>query len=302
MSAPAGLDPDLLRVFAYIADEGSFTRAAERVGRTQSAVSMQVQRLEGALGQRLLSRGKGGSVQLTPHGRYLLGRARELLALNDEIWTSFRAPAVHGTVRLGTPDDYALSYLPQILMRFAEKHPAVDVDVLCLPSHDLLERLDAEELDLTLVSDGFDVSRFDATPLWRGPLVWVTSDRGSPHRKDPLPLALARRDHCTWRQAAIDALERAGRRYRIVYRSSTHVGTHAPALAGLAVTVSTSSWLPDGLRPVLPDEGLPELPEFGISMLRARRPRQPVTEALVSYIADTFHLEASRTPKVPRAA
>ena len=111
-----------------------------------------------------------------------------------------------------------------------------------------------------------------------------------------MPLALAR-DHCNWRRAAVDALERAGQRYRIVYRSSTHVGTHAPALAGLAVTVSTSSWLPEGLRPVRPEEGLPPLPDFGISLLTAERPRQPVTDALARYIADTFRVEAARLPQ-----
>src|SRR5664279_4141521 len=110
MALPIGLDPDLLRSFAFIAEEGSFTRAAERVGRTQSAVSMQVQRLEAMLGQRLLVRTKGGAVSLTPHGRFLLERARALLAMNDEIWATFRAPQMTGTVRLGTPDDYALRY------------------------------------------------------------------------------------------------------------------------------------------------------------------------------------------------
>ena len=101
MSLPQGLDPDLLRAFAFIAEEGSFTRAAERVGRTQSAVSMQVQRLEALLGQRVLLRGKGGAVSLTPHGQYLLERAREMLAVNDEIWATFRAPQVqrHGAPR-----------------------------------------------------------------------------------------------------------------------------------------------------------------------------------------------------------
>ena len=133
MGVPAGLDPDLLRAFVLIAEEGSFTRAARLVGRTQSAVSMQVQRLEGLLGQTLLERGRGGAVRPTVHGQRLLGEARELLALHDRIWRGFRTPTVQGTVRLGTPDDYALRYLPQILTRFAAAHPAVDVEVLCLP-------------------------------------------------------------------------------------------------------------------------------------------------------------------------
>jgi DNA-binding transcriptional LysR family regulator len=287
-----GLDPDLLRTFVFIAEEGSFTRAAQRVGRTQSAVSMQVQRLETLLGERLISRGKGGSVQLTPHGQFLLVRAREVLQLNDQIWTSFRAPTVYGTVRLGTPDDYALRYLPNILRRFAESHPSVQVDVLCLPSSDLVERLREGELDLTLCSEGMEPVGWPALPLWRGPLSWITSTRYTPHRQDPLPVALAA-EHCNWRLAAIRALEGSGRRYRMAYRSATQIGSHAPVLAGLAVTVSTTSWLPEGLRPVRPEEGLPALPEFGILMLKGADARQPVTDALASYIADTFKVEAA---------
>ena len=293
MTLPTSLDPDLLRTFTYIAEESSFTRAAQRVGRTQSAVSMQVQQLEGLLGERLLSRGKGGSVHLTPHGEFLLHRAREMLALNDEIWTSFRAPTVHGTVRLGTPDDYALRYLPQILKRFAESHPAVQVDVLCLPSSDLVARLRAGELDLTLCSEGHGAAGWPAVPLWRGPLHWITSLSHAPHRLDPLPVALAA-DHCTWAEAAVRALEGAGRRYRMAYRSATQVGTHAPVLAGLAVTVSTISWLPDGLRPLRPEEGLPALPDFGIMLMQNPDARQPVTDALASYIAETFRTETLR--------
>src|SRR5882672_3799032 len=180
MGLPAGLDPDLLRALAYIAEEGSFTRAAERVGRTQSAVSMQVQRLEAALGQKLLLRGKGGSVQLTPQGRYLLERSRALLALNDEIWSAFRTPQIQGTVRLGSPDDYALRYLPPVLKLFADSHPGIDVDVLCLPSQELVPKLRDGELDLSLVTDGHNAVGLPKVELWRGPLHWITSERYAP--------------------------------------------------------------------------------------------------------------------------
>jgi len=286
------LDPELLRTFVCIAEEGSFTRAGQRVGRTQSAVSMQLQRLEGQLGQRLISRGKGGAVHLTPHGQFLLERARELLTLNDEIWSSFKTPSVQGTVRLGTPDDYALRYLPQILRRFAESHPSVQVDVLCLPSHELVARLRDGELDLSLISEGHEPPGSPAIALWRAPLSWITSTRYAPHRQDPLPLALAA-EHCTWRMAATRALDAAGRRYRIAYNSATQIGTHAPVIAGLAVTVSTTSWLPEGLRPLRPEEGLPPLPDFGILLLKGPEARQPVTDALAAYIADTFRSETA---------
>jgi DNA-binding transcriptional LysR family regulator len=293
MSTPIGLDPDLLRAFSFIAEEGSFTRAAERVGRTQSAVSMQVQRLEAMLGQKVLQRGKGGAVHVTEHGRYLLERSRALLALNDEIWATFHTPDVHGKVRLGTPDDYALRYLPQVLKRFYDTHPAVEVEVFCMSSSELVERMGRGELDLTLCSDGHQPRDWPFTPLWQGRLLWITSDRHAPHRQDPLPLALAA-GSCRWRMAAETALTRIGRRYRVAYSSATMAGTLAPVVAGLAVTVAPVSVLPEGLRPLRPDEGLPDLPDAGIVLLRSREPAAPVTDILAAHITDTFGEEMRR--------
>lgn len=298
MSMLQGLDADLLRVFVLIAEGHSFTQAATLVGRTQSAVSMQVKRLEDLLGQPLLTRSKGGTVQLTPHGTYLLARARQILALNDEVMATFRTPEIAGTVRLGTPDDYAFAYLPAMLKRFAESHPAVQVEVRCSPSEELVRALRAGELDLTLISSGNEPPGWPVVSLWSGPLVWVTSTRYAPHLQDPLPLALADREKflaagqdCEWARAAVQALERTGRRYRVAYTSASQVGTHAPVLAGLAVTVSSLAWLPDGLRPVRPDEGLPPLPEFRLLLMKAKLPRQPVTDALAA------HIEASVKPE-----
>ncbi len=302
MNVPPPLDPDALRAFVLIAEGRSFTRAAALVGRTQSAVSMQVKRLETALGHPVLARGKGGAVELTPHGQYLLTRARHILALSDEVLTTFRGPKLTGTLRLGTPDDYALSHLPPILARFAETHPAVQVDVMCLPSDELVRRLKASELDMALVSEGHETAGLATVPLWRGPLVWVTSVRHAPHRQDPLPLALADRDRyraatghdCEWAGAAIAALEKAGRRYRIAYTSASQIGTQVPVLAGLAVTVSTMSWLPEGLRAVRPEEGLPRLPQFGIQLITCRATRSKAAEVLAAHIEDSFRRHETR--------
>src|SRR5271165_1728196 len=290
MQHTQNLDPELLRAFQLIADGESFTGAADRLGRTQSAVSMQIKRLEEILGQTVLSRGRGGGITLTAHGRYLLTRAREILALNDDVIATFRAPAISGTVRLGTPDDYALSHIPGVLRRFAETHPAVQVDVLCSSSADLVERLKAGDLDLTLVSEGNEPRNWPSVPLWRGPLSWITSTRYTPHRQDPLPLALAH-EACGWRTAAEAALRQAGIRYRIAYLSGTQIGTHAPVVAGLAVTVSALTVLPEGVRPMRQDEGLPHLPEFGILMLKGRSATQPVTDALAAHIQERFRLD-----------
>jgi DNA-binding transcriptional LysR family regulator len=293
MSAPTALDPELLQAFVLIADGHTFTQAAERMGRTQSAISMQIKRLEDILGQPVLKRIRGGAIELTEHGRYLLARARTILALNEEVLMACRAPAITGTVRLGTPDDYALSYLPPILKRFAETHPAVQVDVVCSSSSQLVEQLKAGDLDLTLCSDGNQPRAWPYVSLWRGPLSWVTSTRHTPHRQSPLPLALAH-EECGWRASALAGLEKAGIQYRIAYLSGTQAGTHAAVLAGLAVTVCALTVLPDGLRPVRGDEGLPPLPDFGIVMLKGRSPTQPVTDALADHIEARFRLDIAR--------
>ena len=286
MGAP-GIDPDLLRTFSLIAREGSFTRAASRVGRTQSAVSMQMQRLETFLGRPLLVRSKGGSVQITPHGAWLLTRAQELLMLNDGIVAAFRSREVSGQVRLAIPDDYALRFLPHILRGFAEAHPAVEVDVLCLPSTEGGDMLRNGEVDLAIVSEG-GYGVFDSQPLWRGPLLWVVPTSALVHQQDPLPLALSRK-RCQWRDAVIAALDSVGRRYRVAYTSESHAGCISPVLAGLAVTVSPMTDLPEGLSAEAGgSSGLPRLPNAGILLLKGRPPHSAASDALARYIPAAF--------------
>lgn len=285
---PPGLDPDLLRSFVLIAEGGSFTRAAQAVGRTQSAVSMQIRRLEEVLGQTLLVRG-GRGVEPTRHGQWLLEPARRVLALNDEIVATFRTPAVAGSVRLGSPDDHALRWLPGILAQFAASHPAVEVEVVCAPSTDLVEQLAAGDLDLTLVSEGTEPLGVPARRLWRGPLSWVGADAVA-HRR-PLPLALDR-GVCAWRRAAIEALDGQGIPWRMAYAAKSLSGALAIALAGLAVTVTMPGPLPDGLRRLGAAEGLPALPELGISLVRGQT--SPVEAALADHIVERFRLETVR--------
>jgi len=295
MSLPTGLDADLLRAFVYVAEEQSFTRAGQRVGRTQAAISMQIQKLETLLGKILLRRGRGEGIELTAHGAYLLDRAREMLTLNDNIWTTFQTPDVSGLVRIGTPDDYALQFLPNALRRFAESHPAVEVEVVCMPSVELAERLKAGRLDLALVSEGQEPRHWPAEPLIRGPLIWVTSRRFSPHRLDPLPLALAEHG-CAWRRATLRALETSGRRYRVAYTSSSATGTMVPVVAGLAITCAVASALPEGVRMLDPhEEGLPELPEFAVLMMKGKNPPQPATDRLAEHITEAVRIEGQRS-------
>jgi DNA-binding transcriptional LysR family regulator len=298
---PPGLDPDLLRAFVLITEGGSFTRAAERVGRTQSAVSMQIRRLEEMLGHPLLVRTARG-VQPTPQGMWLLDRARTLLALNDEIIGNFRAPPMVGKVRIGTPDDYALNWLPAILARFAEVHPAVELDVTCLNSDALALQFQEGRLDLTLISEGQEPRGIPAQRVWSGPLRWVGSATHALHRKDPLPLALSRPDNaCAWRNAALGALRAQGRSGRVTYNSATQTGCFTVALAGLAITVSTPCTLPQGLAWLGEAEGLPPLPEMGILLLRHEASvGVPAADALAAHISEGFR--RATTPGIAIAA
>jgi DNA-binding transcriptional LysR family regulator len=298
VTTPA-LDLDLLRTLIAIAEEGGFTRAGERVGRTQSAVSLQVQRLEALVGRTLVARGKGGGIELTAHGTALVERGRALLALNDDILKAVQAQPAHAAVRLGVDSGY-LRRLPDILARLAATHPHVTVEVARASCCELGPMLKANSLDLVLCEGGLEPRQWPAVEVWRGPLAWVVSDARPRQFDDPLPLAISP-DHCPfrpswmtqclWRSAALAALERAGRRYKIVSTSSDSAAWYAAAHAGLAVTVSLPDEIPDGLRPARPDDRLPELPEVNLLLLKAREPRQPVTDVLYAHILETFEVK-----------
>jgi DNA-binding transcriptional LysR family regulator len=286
---PPGLDPDLLRAFVLIAEGGSFTRAARVVGRTQSAISMQIRRLEEVLGEPLLVR-HGRGVETTPHGAWLLGRARRLLTLHDEIYASFRSPTMSGAVRLGAPDDYVLHWVPESLARFSETHPAVEVEVICAPSNELAARLVRGELDLTLLSEGHEPPGMPGRTVWRGDLIWVGSTRHATQARRPLPMALAQ-SRCPWRLAATEALDSAGIAWRMAYSSTSQAGTLAPVLAGLAVTVSMPVPLPAGLRALDRSDGLPLLPAFTIELLTGVD--TPLAGALARHIEASFALRSA---------
>jgi DNA-binding transcriptional LysR family regulator len=293
------LDLDLLRTFMLIAEERSFTRAAERVGRTQSAVSLQMQRLEALIGQPVLVRAKGGIVELTPAGKCLLERSRDLLALNDEIINEMRKPESPGEVRLGAPDDLS-SYLPKILANFARRHPAVSVEVSEGPSCQLVPKLKEGTLDLMICESGVEPPGWPAVEVHRAPLCWITSKQHDAHRQDPVPLVLgpgncpfrpAWLSECIWSGAAIDAMKKAGRKYRVVSTSSSIAGLQAAVSAGLGVTISTTIDLPEGLRALQSAEGFPPLPDTSRLLLKAPDARQPVTDALAAEIVSNFEAE-----------
>ena len=264
------LDPDLLRTFVAIVDAGGFTSAAQQVHRTQSAVSMQVRRLEAALDRTLFQR-EGRGVQLTPEGEALLGYARRLLKLHDEALAVLSRPDLSGLVRLGTPDDYVGRFLPDILVRFARAFPRVQVEVHCESSVNLRRLLAEDRLDLALITGTPGAETGEV--LRREPTVWATAERHLAHEDDPLPLALFQ-SGCPFRDWALAGLNERGRPYRIAYTSASLTGILAAVTAGLAVTVLSRSILPAEVRPLRAEEGFPPChppASRSIAVIRSRR-------------------------------
>jgi DNA-binding transcriptional LysR family regulator len=278
------LDIDQLRTFIAIAETGSFTRAAEAVHKTQSAVSMQMKRLEERIARPIFAR-DGRASKLTEDGQRLLDYARRLVKLNVETIAAFSDAALSGRVRLGVPDDYADRYLPEIMARFSHAYPGVELTVLCEPTVDLLERIDGNELDLAIVTNC--ESRRASETFRRERLLWVTSNRHSIHAEEPLPLALGR-PSCLWRRTAIEQLEAIGRPYRVLYSSSNAGAVAAAVLAGLAVSVLAESGLRPGMRVLTTADGFPDLPSCRVGLVRNAHESSALAEALAGHIISSL--------------
>ncbi len=274
------LDIDQLRTFIAIAETGSFTKAAEVVHKTQSAVSMQMKRLEERLGKPIFER-DGRVSKFTEDGERLLDYARRIVKLNAEALTSIATPALSGRVLLGVPADYADRYLPEIMARFSRSHPDVELTVTCEPTMNLVESIDAGHLDLAIITHT-DSSR-PVEVIRRERLHWVTSNRHSTHHEEPLPLALVP-PNCTWRRAALERLDAAARAYRILYTSPNAGAIAAAVIAGLAVSVFPESGLRPGMRVLDQSDRFPPLPSFEIGLLRNRHEPSPLADALANHI------------------
>src|SRR5512146_211670 len=281
---PAMLDIDQLRTFIAITETGSFTKAAEVVNKTQSAVSMQMKRLEERLERPIFSR-DGRASKLTEDGQRLLDYARRIVKLYVETLAAFSDAELSGRVRLGVPDDYADRYLPEIMARFSHGYPAGELTVVCEPSVDLLERIDANEIDLAIVTNC--ETKRAAETFRRERLLWVTSNRHATHSEERVPLALGR-PTCSWRRSAIDRIESVGRPYRVLCSSSNAGAVAAAVLAGLAVSVLPESGLRPGMRVLSAADGFPELPGCRIGLVRNSHESSALADALAEHIVSSL--------------
>jgi DNA-binding transcriptional LysR family regulator len=297
------LDMDVLRTLVSAHELGTFQRAAVEVGRSQSAVSQQLRRLEEQVGEKLFQK-RGRGLVPTEAGEVVLGYARRILGLNDAAVLAVRGQLLEGVVRFGLPGDFAESWLPAALGRFNRAHPSVRIEAVVDRNRRLLERLDQGELDLVLALGS--PSRPDGHLLTTLPLVWIGPRSVEPIRSAGAPLPLAVFDSpCFFRQTALAVLDRAGISSRIAFVSPSLHGLWAAVEAGLGVTLRTPVGLPPGLK-VLTDGPLPSVSEPPVSVCLHDRQRAlgPAAAALRAILVDEVisKLGAPPAPGSPRVS
>lgn len=287
------LDIGLLRTFVVLSETQNFTRAAERVHRSQSAVSMQIAKLEELLGCSLFERDKR-NVRLTTEGEKLCKYASEIINLSDNLLNQFKDSEVEGNINFGSPEDFATFYLPDILSDFVRTHPHVTLNVNCDLTLTLIKGFEKKQYDLIIIKQEPGNIYQDAKPLWREQLVWAGGDPEDLNRtfkqsirkyfrdEEYLPLILSPAP-CVYRQRAIDALEKAGIPWKVIYTSQSFASTIAAVKAGLGVTVLPRNMLPEALIPLEAQRGWPRLKDTVICLL-AKSKLSPATQVMITFI------------------
>lgn len=283
------LDPDFLRTFLAITETGSYEAAGKRVHKTQSAVSAQIKRLEAILGATLFVKA-GRRNMLSPSGRRLLEYAHAMVKLNEEIVSAFRPPEVSGRLRVGTSDDHAQVFFPDVLASFARAQPAVQVEVVTATSMHLIPHIEADDYDLLVVARRAGDQEMEV--LCQDKLHWIGGEGSMGQFEESLPLALWP-EGCSWRDMALAALARGGRAWRHAYTTSNGPLLAATTRSGFGITVAPSWFVQPGMR-ILEDlnKRYPlGLVEVGI-MTQAGR-RTSATEAFSAHLRAHFRAPQS---------
>jgi DNA-binding transcriptional LysR family regulator len=286
MPRRTNLEIDVLRTFVTGVQLGGFARAANQLGRSPSAVSAQLKKLEEQIDQALFKKA-GRRLALTDAGEALLCYAKRIIALNDETIATLTDSALEGWVRLGLPQDFAEHWLPAALGRFARMHPKVNVEVHVARNVDLLHRVETGELDLVLAW-GAAESNGDHNPMFEVPMVWVGPKSASVDlASDPLLLA-AFEPPCVFRAAATDALAAVGRPWRLTFTSPSLSGLWAAVEAGLGITIRTPLGLPPALAVLDASKALPALPSATLVMRISKGAQSPIVTVLSEILEETL--------------
>ena len=291
------LDIRTLRSLISVVDTGSITETARRLGRTQPAISLQLQRLEDVTGKALFHH-EGRRMQLTSDGDMVLAYAKSIVRLHDELLSRLSSPEIQGHVVLGTPDLYAAYMLPSILAVFKEAFPRIQVELRCALSTPTVERVQRGEVDIALVTRMNDFT--GGLVVRQEQLIWIVGDHSQAHLESPVPLALLPPGNI-YRDHAIDFLERAGRKWRIACVSESVGGLQAAVFAGMAITVLVRSALVGGMREIEPSEGFLQLPKVDLLLYKAPGATSPAASALHDYLAHYLGLTSSNALVTKRA-
>nr|CAA6824503.1 MAG: LysR family transcriptional regulator [uncultured Thiotrichaceae bacterium] len=278
------LDLGTLRSFVAIIDSGSMTRAATRLFMTQSAISMQIKRLEASLGLSVLERSTQGMAP-TSEGEQLLHYARKMLALNDEAWGRLTSPDYQGQIRLGVPTDIIHPHIPAVLKAFSRDYPRVQIKLSTAITHTLREGFDNGLYDVVLTTE--KQPRPGGTVISTQPLEWIGADNGSAWKKRPLPLGFSRR--CAFRPAVIGALEKAGFDWVDMVASDDVMAGESMSMADLCLTAELKHSI-HPTRIVVEHNGqLPELPEYSVVLYCTETTGDDqLAQALASYITHAY--------------
>jgi DNA-binding transcriptional LysR family regulator len=292
-------DLEVLRSFVTGIELGSFAKAADRLGRSTSAVSAQLKKLEDQVGQPIL-RKAGRSMVLTTVGETVLGYARRLLELNDEAAGAVRGVDLEGRVRLGVQQDFGEHVLIDILSRFARAHPKIRIETKIARNTKLLDQVSAGQLDLAVAwNTGVSTAHFQE--LGKLPMRWIGSGSSPitpPNKKNPLPLVMLETP-CMMRSTATTLLDRAGISWRIAFTSPSLSGVWAAVAAGLGITVRTEIGLPNNIRAFDSSViALPALPLLGLTLHRAEAKLDAVTQRLWDIILDTLQQSCASSFRV----
>ena len=273
---------DALRTFIAVADTKGFTRAGRQVNRSQSAVSMQIKRLEDDIGKSLFER-IGKSVKLTAEGNLLMKFARRIVKTHDDAVIALSKPGLKGVIRFGSPEHYTTGVLPGLLAGFASSYPDVVVEMRCENSDVIKAAVDIGELDIGICT------QLDAggQVIYHDPVVWIADAGFVLQREKTLSVGVFEED-CIFRQWAVEALEKAGIKYRIVYVSRSISGIHEAVRAGLAVAPVVRSNVPPDLRIVGAEDGLPVLPVSNIVLHKAKGPQPQTVICFAEHLMKSF--------------
>jgi len=277
------LDMTALRAFVTVAQTGGVTRAAGQLHLTQSAVSMQVKRLEEAIGHPLLERA-GRGVTLSANGEQLLGYGRRILALNDEIWTRMTDKAFEGEITFGVPSDIVYPHIPAVLQKFSAAFPRVKVHLISSLTARLKRQMARGEVDLILTTEtGVDEG---GETLRIARAVWVGAKGGTAWRSRPLRLAF--NYDCMIRAKAQQALNEAGLAWEMAVESDSTRTVEASVSADLAVHAALEDTFDLHLEEVPQDSALPVLPGFNINLYLSDGPQRPLAGRLANLVRQAY--------------